>query len=570
MPRHHQDTSSTILKIIVNYQAIDYSAPHSKLPLARKNGSGWLFDISQNREILSGLSPEEAALFLTRLKEKTQNRPIIVTNAHVIAEQTSISILIPELSTHYAAKVLAVANWLDLAFLLPEDKFFEENIFEKYFHVNFDIPPRGSIVSYGYPINGKDLAITKGDISRVTGNNYSFSQERLLNIELTANINPGNSGGPIVNIHDDVVGITHQGIQQTKQGYAIPTFYLRTVCQQLFVHNRIIGAFVLPIHTQTLTNPYQREFLQLNTPEADAKGVLVTNVAPLSQMATSSILVSGDILLAVTIRNGDSKNTFEINSEGETKLNSHVVPFHILTHMAPAFSEVILTIMRNGKQLNIPYQLSNVQHQLTQISSSPSSFAPRYFYRHGVLFTEFHHKFIKASINEKGTYNGPQNLFSLIGSKNFKTTQNSSFVYLQFLNDHSIGYDRFFGAIVTHVNDRPVKNIHSIKHALNQADLDDSIKTILIRTTDSDVNNIFLPKLSHQEEERNCRKYAVYLPTNLAVSNHPRDYRYFESKSFWAELRNKKTSLGNNFKKIESEYKEHAIEEVKSPRVKPN
>lgn len=50
----------------------------------------------------------------------------------------------------------------------------------------------------GYPINGDNVSVTVGVVSRVEPQQYTHGASHLLAVQIDAAINPGNSGGPVL------------------------------------------------------------------------------------------------------------------------------------------------------------------------------------------------------------------------------------------------------------------------------------------------------------------------------------------------------------------------------------
>lgn len=64
----------------------------------------------------------------------------------------------------------------------------------------------------GYPIGGESLSVTAGVVSRIELQEYAQGGETLLAIQIDAAINSGNSGGPVINEHDQLVGVAFQSL----------------------------------------------------------------------------------------------------------------------------------------------------------------------------------------------------------------------------------------------------------------------------------------------------------------------------------------------------------------------
>ena len=136
----------------------------------------------------------------------------ILTNAHVIADYSFVTVTRHNSGTHYPAKVKSVGHECDIAMLEIEDKSFFENIkAEEYFEFG-DIPQlQDTVTVLGYPTGGDAISVTRGVVSRVEVTSYIHAAHYLLAIQIDAAINSGNSGGPAI-MDGKVIGIAFQNM----------------------------------------------------------------------------------------------------------------------------------------------------------------------------------------------------------------------------------------------------------------------------------------------------------------------------------------------------------------------
>ena len=146
---------------------------------------------------------------------------LVLTNAHVVSNQTFVQVRLfghPEL---FEASVLAVSHDADLALLTVDKK----NFFEKTTALRFGKLPevRAEVTVYGFPQGGDTLSITQGVKSRIENQDYAHSKVILLAVQLDAAVNPGNSGGPVM-IGNRIVGVVMQSLYRAENiGYMVPT-----------------------------------------------------------------------------------------------------------------------------------------------------------------------------------------------------------------------------------------------------------------------------------------------------------------------------------------------------------
>ncbi|MCP4369871.1 MAG: trypsin-like peptidase domain-containing protein, partial [Deltaproteobacteria bacterium] len=143
----------------------------------------------------------------------------IMTNAHVVANQTFIQVKRAGQAKKYVAKVEVVAHECDLAILtVADDDFFADT---EPIGIGELAEVRDKVAVYGFPIGGDELAITEGVVSRIEHQQYSHSGAHLLSCQIDAAINPGSSGGPVVK-GGRIIGIAFQGGGGENVGYMVP------------------------------------------------------------------------------------------------------------------------------------------------------------------------------------------------------------------------------------------------------------------------------------------------------------------------------------------------------------
>lgn len=145
----------------------------------------------------------------------------ILTNAHVVNYATRVLVQSSHTGDRFVARVVAVAEGIDLALLELEDpRFFE---FHPLAAFADHLPAVGeSVLAYGYPLGGTELSLTRGIVSRIEYTAYNYDVQGL-RIQIDAALNPGNSGGPAV-VDGLVIGLVFSGISQADNiGYLIPT-----------------------------------------------------------------------------------------------------------------------------------------------------------------------------------------------------------------------------------------------------------------------------------------------------------------------------------------------------------
>ena len=125
----------------------------------------------------------------------------ILTNAHVIADNTSIQVTLTD-EQSFSATVISDNPNLDLAILKLTSN---RNDFPEATLSNYaDLVIGEGVLAMGFPYSfdiGTELSVSSGIVSTIR---FSEGYEY---IQTDAAINPGNSGGPLVNMRGEVIGI---------------------------------------------------------------------------------------------------------------------------------------------------------------------------------------------------------------------------------------------------------------------------------------------------------------------------------------------------------------------------
>jgi serine protease Do len=143
---------------------------------------------------------------------------LIVTNAHVVAEDAEVTIA-GKAFDKALSRVWYTDRKHDLAFLqAPAGIELPEVRLGQYEHMK----DGDAVVAIGHPY-GLNYTATQGVISKV-----DRIREGLKYIQIDAAINPGNSGGPLVNMKGEIIGVNSFIIRGGDNlGFALPVNYLR-------------------------------------------------------------------------------------------------------------------------------------------------------------------------------------------------------------------------------------------------------------------------------------------------------------------------------------------------------
>jgi len=170
---------------------------------------------------------------------------LIVTNKHVVVDETADYTVLLNDGNKYPAKVLARDPLNDVAVLKIEAKDLPILDFGK----SADLKVGQKVIAIGNALgefrNTVSTGVVSGLARSITASNGLFSSEQLAGlIQTDASINPGNSGGPLLDIAGRVIGINvavAQGAQNI--GFTIPIDQVKSTIESVQKNGRLIVAW---------------------------------------------------------------------------------------------------------------------------------------------------------------------------------------------------------------------------------------------------------------------------------------------------------------------------------------
>ena len=237
-----------------------------------------------------------------------QPNGVIVTNAHVVAGATNVSVALRD-GTTYPAKILGSDETNDLAVLKIEAK----SLPTAPLGGSHDLLIGEWVIAignpYGFVLGNSEPSVTAGVISATGRNLVGQSEGQGVYVDMIqtdASINPGNSGGPLVNAAGEVIGVNSSIYTPSGGsiglGFAIPIDRAKRVTDDLLAH----GTVRRPWIGVKLGLPQQ------NNRNALRGGAVIQTVSPGSPAATAGLEV-GDVI--VQSRDRAVRNAYDWEAE---------------------------------------------------------------------------------------------------------------------------------------------------------------------------------------------------------------------------------------------------------------
>lgn len=309
-----------------------------------------------------------------------QGQLCILTNAHVVSNQTFVSVRRFGSSIKFTAQAVAIGHDSDLAMLSVEDPLFWQGVTPLEFGKMPELQDVVQVV--GYPTGGDNISITQGVVSRIELQQYVHGAINLLSIQIDAAINSGNSGGPVLK-DNKIVGVSFQNIPNAENiGYIIPVPIVEHFLND--VKKKQIGFGVLGIQCQGTDNKYMRQFLKMKPHQT---GVLINAISPTSK--AKGILQKDDVVLAVDGVKIANDGTIPFRNRGER------VSFDYLVTSKYLGDKCRITFLRDGKQMEVDVEVGPRKF-LVPVHAYDKR--PSYFLHGGLVFT----KLVQPYLHEYG------------------------------------------------------------------------------------------------------------------------------------------------------------------------
>lgn len=409
------DVDQAMVKIYTNSMAYDYYIPWSTEALRESSGSGCVVDGN-----------------------------MILTNAHVVSNQTYLQVRKEGDPRKYQAFVVAVSHDADLALITVNDESFFRNIDPLELG---NLPsPREQVTVYGYPMGGDALSTTQGVISRIESSRYVHSGLSLLTVQIDAAINPGNSGGPAI-IDDKIIGVAMQTMTQADNiGYVIPVPVIRHFFEDLEDGN-YDGFPAAGFSYQKIRNSALSDRLGI---EEEQTGVVITRIA--SDSPAAEVLEPGDVIMKIDGNTIAGDGTVEFRSGSRTRMD-------YMINRRQIGETVPLEIVRDGVPKTVELTLNATLHDLTIVSGKIYDTRPEYFIFGGAVF-------MPLTLNYLEEWGSDWRLYSIdyltcpYLFENWRRDNLEEIVILSFVltSEVNAGYENIQSEIIQEVDGVPVRS----------------------------------------------------------------------------------------------------------------
>jgi len=375
----------------------------------------------------------------------------ILTNAHVVGDQTFIQTKKAGEAKKYTAGVEIVAHECDLAILRVDDDSFFSGV--KPVEIGGLAEVRDKVAVYGFSEGGDELCITEGVVSRVEHRKYTHSGAYLLTCQIDAAINPGSSGGPVIK-DDKVVGVAFQAGSGENIGYMVPAPIINHFLEDTEdgTYDGIPG---LGISWQEMENPDLRVKFGMTEKQT---GVLVNKIYPDSP--ARGILKSGDIILSIDGKSVENDGTIEFR-QGERTFSGYLVQKKYINDI------VDLEVFRENKCMNIEIKLTTPMNSGQLVASEQYDVAPTYYILGGLVFEPLTLNFLKTW--KKWYLNAPSNLLNYYFRGEPTDERREVVVLVKVLADEiNVGYHEWKNSVILYVNGKKISTIKDLVNAFEE------------------------------------------------------------------------------------------------------
>lgn len=415
-----------VVKIYSIYNAHNYHEPWQKRGARTYNGSGSVIDGHR-----------------------------ILTNAHVISDQTFLQVRRAGQARKYTATLEVVAHESDLAILKVKDESFFDGV--QPLAVGDLAQHRDKVAVFGFPEGGDKLSVTEGVVSRVEHQRFSHSSAYLLTCQMDASINSGSSGGPVIK-DDKIVGVAFQGMNSERYeniGYMVPAPVIKHFLADISRDGRHHGTPDVLASIQKMENPDMRRYFRI--PD-DASGALVIKVYPDSPARGQ--LQPGDVVLSIDGKPIENDGTIEFR-EGERTYFGYLMQTKHINDL------VNFEILRKGRHKALQFKMNRPIDYGRLVPHEQYDVSPTYYIAGGLVFEQLTVNYLKEYNDGRDwQYYAPTELLYYYYYGEPTDDRREVIVLVKVLADEvNVGYHDFSDVVIARVNDRSVASMQDLVQA---------------------------------------------------------------------------------------------------------
>jgi len=420
------DARQAIVKVYTTYARPDYYTPWNMGGPSTRTGSGC---------IIAGKR--------------------ILTNAHIVGDETFIQVRRYGIAKKYRARVLFVSHITDLALLSVDD----DSFFEGVVPLEIDGLPetQTDVMVLGFPTGGDMLSTTKGVISRIEHRNYAHSSFSFLAGQIDAAINPGNSGGPVM-VNGKLVGVVMQHLSSADNiGYMVPAPLIEHFLTDVS-DGRYDGMPDIGLRAGTMENPDMKRKYGLSE---EMTGISVRTLFPGS--ASDGILQQGDVLLEVDGYPIADDGTIEFRPDERT-IYSYPVELRQIGE------SISLTILRAGEKMDVELTFTRPSEEESLVAREQYEVRPAYYIFGGAVFCPLTKNYLMAWGRDWYKI-APKNLIYFYQRREPVVAEEEVVVIVRILaDDVNRGYHHWSNWVIETVNGQKVKNLKDLIQKIEATD----------------------------------------------------------------------------------------------------